>query len=179
MQLLLKNEKKIQYQRLSLIVGLIHCIVFFFLIFSQNSFFIRALAVSGIIVILLIWLLKRKQPNRTGTGDPVNYGYLFLAITWMLFGYIWLVPVLLLLGVLNWIAAKPPLVIVSEESIIYPSIPKKVILWNELNNLVLKDNILTIDFKNDKLLQAEIDQLGGGSEKDFNLFVAGFLVRTS
>jgi hypothetical protein len=30
------------------------------------------------------------------------------------------------------------------------------IRWNELNNVVLKDRMLTIDFKTDKLIQAEI-----------------------
>lgn len=179
MQVLLKNDKILQYRRLALIIGIIHCIVFIFLIFSQNSFFIRALSAAGILVIVLIWLLKRKQPIVSGIIDPVNYGYFFLAITWLLFGYIWLVPVLLLLGILNWIAAKPPLVIISAESIIYPSIPRKIISWNELNNVVLKDNILTIDFKNDKLLQAEVDRLAEVNEKDFNVFVAGLLSGTS
>ncbi|OYY22402.1 MAG: hypothetical protein B7Y69_06810, partial [Sphingobacteriia bacterium 35-40-8] len=51
------------------------------------------------------------------------------------------------------------------------SFPKKHILWEELNNVVIKDGLLTIDFKNNKLLQKEI-QSGSNAkdEQDFNEF---------
>ena len=35
--------------------------------------------------------------------------------------------------------------------------PGKKYQWDQFSNVVLKDNILTLDFKNNKLLQAEIE----------------------
>ena len=47
--------------------------------------------------------------------------------------------------------------------------PWKKYQWRQLNNVILKDNLLTIDFKNNRLLQAEItnDDI---NEKQFNNF---------
>ena len=45
--------------------------------------------------------------------------------------------------------------------------------WNEVSNLILKDNILTIDFKNNKLIQHTINENEnkGLDETAFNTFV--------
>ncbi|MGC5098563.1 hypothetical protein ACPXA0_26545, partial [Escherichia coli] len=44
-----------------------------------------------------------------------------------------------------------------KEEIVINSFPKKRYTWNELNNVVLKDGLLTIDFKNNKMLQRLVD----------------------
>ncbi len=45
------------------------------------------------------------------------------------------------------------------------------LLWNDLNNAILKDGILTIDFKNNKIIQQQIDELSASiNEKEFNDF---------
>ena len=45
---------------------------------------------------------------------------------------------------------------------------KRTIEWKELNNVILKDGILTIDLKNNKVFQNEI--MSPTSEMDFNEF---------
>jgi len=60
--------------------------------------------------------------------------------------------------------------LVDRESIVYPSFPKRIILWNELQNIVLKDGILTIDFRNNKLIQQDLDEEVTVNEKEFNEF---------
>jgi hypothetical protein len=47
---------------------------------------------------------------------------------------------------------------------------RRIIEWNNLNNTVLKDGVLTLDFKNDKLIQEEVE---GEivNEKDFTTFL--------
>ncbi len=53
----------------------------------------------------------------------------------------------------------------------YPSFPKKNIRWDELSNVILKDGLLTIDFKNNHLLQSEIETgLNVIDETAFNQF---------
>ena len=53
--------------------------------------------------------------------------------------------------------------------------PWKKHQWNELSNVILKDNLLTIDFKNNKLMQAEIinqdeAEFNALKKKSFNAF---------
>jgi hypothetical protein len=54
--------------------------------------------------------------------------------------------------------------------IIYPSFPTRIIQWNELNNVILKDGLLTIDFKNNKIIQQLIKHSNAINEKEFNEF---------
>ena len=35
--------------------------------------------------------------------------------------------------------------------------PFKYFSWEEVNNIILRDNMLTIDFKNNKIIQRETD----------------------
>lgn len=45
----------------------------------------------------------------------------------------------------------------SQKEIIINGFFKKGIKWEELNQVIIKDDILTIDFKNNKLIQSETD----------------------
>jgi hypothetical protein len=48
--------------------------------------------------------------------------------------------------------------------------------WDEFNNIVLKDNLLTLDFTNNKLLQLTIaDNSYTVDEYSFNIFCSGFI----
>ena len=43
--------------------------------------------------------------------------------------------------------------------------------WQQIDNVILKDNLLTIDFKSNKIIQAEIAETNeSGDEKNFNEF---------
>jgi hypothetical protein len=60
----------------------------------------------------------------------------------------------------------------SEDHIIFNGLWPKKINWTELSNVILKDGILTLDYKNNRLLQQETDDLDdddyGGEEDEFN-----------
>ena len=45
-------------------------------------------------------------------------------------------------------------------------------MWSDTNNVMLKDNVLTIDLKNNKLIQAVIEEGSAGEidEEEFNEF---------
>jgi hypothetical protein len=54
--------------------------------------------------------------------------------------------------------------------------PEKKYNWSEFSNIILKDGILTIDFRNNKLFQKETDDSENpdydGTEEEFNDFCA-------
>ncbi len=58
-----------------------------------------------------------------------------------------------------------------KEEIVINSFPPKHYQWQEINNIVLKDNMVTVDFKNNKILQKETESdVSSETEKEFNAF---------
>ena len=62
-------------------------------------------------------------------------------------------------------------IIISDVNIILPGLTgARVIEWIELTNVIKKYDILTIDFKNNKLLQVQVTDTDDINEDEFNLF---------
>ncbi|MGI8951134.1 MAG: hypothetical protein ACR2FN_06075 [Chitinophagaceae bacterium] len=60
---------------------------------------------------------------------------------------------------------------VDEEGIIFNSFQKKFHSWDEISNLIIRDGIITVDYKNNKLFQKEIEsKITPSLEKEFNEF---------
>ena len=78
---------------------------------------------------------------------------------------------LLLFIVLDVAAHKKLVVHVTDNTIVVPYVVQKEVTWNELNNVILKDGLLTIDFKNNRLFQHIILNSDEDiNEKEFNEF---------
>jgi hypothetical protein len=64
---------------------------------------------------------------------------------------------------------KQPVVKVDEDGVaLIKMIGSNNYDWESFTNIVLKDNLLTIDFKNNKLLQLTIEENTAANEKQFN-----------
>ena len=78
---------------------------------------------------------------------------------------------LLLFILLDFNAHKKLVVDITDKKIIIPSVMQRTVDWNEVNNVILKDGLLTIDFKNNKLFQQLILNSDEDiNEKEFNYF---------
>ena len=65
----------------------------------------------------------------------------------------------------------PPEAAFDAEEISFNSFPRKILLWKDVNNVVLKDGILTIDLKNNTLIQKPLnDEVDKHIEQEFNEF---------
>ncbi len=144
---------------------------FAFLSFSVKK---NVLYFTITIVCLITWwvyciylkLVKEETPY-------FRLGLLIAAIAW--FQHPVSLPFIGLLYILAALAekqAKFPFEIgFNEELILINSFPKKKFQWNELNNALIKDGILTVDLKNNVLIQREIeDEVSAEIEKEFNDF---------
>jgi len=79
-----------------------------------------------------------------------------------------------------FLAIKISRVYVSDQNISYHFFLKKTIRWNQLNNLILKDGLLSIDFKNNKLIQLTIDESKNViNEQEFNDFCRQQLITSN
>ena len=63
------------------------------------------------------------------------------------------------------------LIIVSISNVILPGLTRqRIVEWNELSNVIKRDDLLTLDFKNNKLMQVQILDADDVSEDEFNQF---------
>lgn len=169
-ELVLKNTKLQSYYLMSWIIALLNIIAqFAFALtfeYSVNSF----LPFIGVIVLLQSFIkAKVGKPDQVNKRKIVAIGMAWSGVVWIIWGIYWLVALNTVLLILYVFATRKFQVSVSEKVITYPSFPKRQIGWNELQNVIMKDGLLTIDFKSNKLLQAETEE-DSFNEKEFNEF---------
>jgi hypothetical protein len=72
------------------------------------------------------------------------------------------------------------LIIVSRSSVILPGLTgPRIIEWGQLTNVIKKDDMLTIDFKNNRLMQVEVINADDVPENGFNQFCEQQLAATN
>lgn len=170
-ELKLKNDKVRSYKRIVFLVAGISVIFFLFYSFYANQGYQRIVwAMIALLVMLMCFIELKTRKDDSSNGFSISITYLLLIACWM-FINIWMAFAHVVLLMADSIARRSLIVLLSTNNIVYPTFPKKNIDWSELENVVLKDGLLTIDFKNNHLLQSEIissDKNVG--ETAFNIF---------
>ena len=128
---------------------------------------IPLIAGIGFIFFLLLWNVFKWK-----AGKPVYFSkaMLIAAIVWTRMPYWqWLVFVFAILAFLEHQAKYTLEIGFSSNEIVFNSLFKKRFQWSDLSNVVLKDGLVTVDFKNNRLFQKEIDEgEQEASEEEFN-----------
>jgi len=123
----------------------------------------------AIAAIIGINLYRKKTKSVT-----VYYnGALFIAaIAWVTMPYLsWLFIPFALMGLSERQSKMPLEVGFSDDEIAINTLIRKRYQWKDLNNVVLKDDLLTLDFKTNRLLQREtFDEEGDAEEDEFNVY---------
>ena len=110
---------------------------------------------------------------------PINYSYLVFTLAglgWFYQGGIgFAIGVLLILaGVLRVRIKQTPTVTATAEGVAIQNIITKQYTWAELGNVIIKDGLLTVDCKNNRLFQKETSEdITEQDEAKFNEFCAG------
>ena len=166
--LVLKNEKERSYRRISILLLIIN-----FISIAYVSY-LKELTKWGPLIIALIavfsvfasFYFRNKHERIT-----LSASFFLFSLAWQTANY-WVPAALnLVFLILNGVVFQIPIVSINPDQITYPALPKKQIHWNELNNVILKDGLLSIDFKNDKLIQQLLDESQiTVDEKEFNEF---------
>ncbi len=125
--------------------------------------------IAAILISLVITLYKKK----TKGGAFFRLGLLLAAMGWFL-GH----ETNILMGILYTIAALiekqvkfPEEIGFTNEGITFNTFPKKTLKWDEVTNAMMKDGLITIDQKNNKLFQKEIEgEVSAEVESEFNAY---------
>jgi len=120
---------------------------------------------------LVALLLYYRQKKIGKKEKKIDFTFILLSVSWIFLQLFWVAAIVLLFGILHGIAIRRLVILADTNKIIYPSFPPRSIEWNELSNVILKDDLLTIDFKNNKIIQQLIDKTElPVNEKEFNDF---------
>jgi hypothetical protein len=150
------NERMKTYKIVTFIILTLNFVGFGY-VFVQTNGIASMIAVAGLVLNAVPWsyYLLNKKHIKSPIIDIAILGSAFL---WMFFGNFWMGLMLLFFGFVGFFANKKPVIKFSDAGIEYPSFPIKKYTWAEVVQVIWKDDILTIDLKDNKLLQFNMDK---------------------
>ncbi len=165
-KIVLKNDKTKSYQFIALLLVFLNLAIFIFLLFMKVHFYeaSAALLLTGLYVIYLKYKAKK-----THTRFFINeVTFFILAGSWVALQNYLAVFLCIILGVMYHLSLQKLAFVFNENHVKRMNFPEAEYSWSMLSNVILRDNILTIDFNNNKLIQAEIEN--DINEIEFNEF---------
>lgn len=172
-ELILKNERIKAYKTFILFFILLNIIFLVALAITTEDISTRSKVVLALLMTTISfaaeYFLQKKYKQYSARAAAL----LYLVLVYLLVHYWWLTLCVMVISFLYIVSLRRLAVYINDRVIIYPSFPRKIFGWSDLNNIILKDGLLTIDFKNNKLAQAEIIDAGNHSkvnEQEFNDF---------
>ena len=163
----LKNEKSRSIDTISILVILISAAAFSWVRISGLSESPIFLVAAILLVCGIIWqLYRRKKQKQVGFSKLM----VIAGITWFAMPYLaWIGLAVLLLSLLEKPAKTNLEIGFTTDRIVMNHIIKKKYSWQSFSNILLKDGILTLDFKNNRIFQkATVDEEGDAEESEFN-----------
>ena len=171
--ILLPNEKSKTIRYVTFFILLMNCIVFGFVYFNSPEARIKSVSLTGMLISIaslsffLVHFFTGKLPAfKTGIA------FIILSLFWIVIGNYLLASSIILFTIFGYYAGKKFIILFDADKITYPSFPVKYFYWKEVNNVVLKDRVLTIDLENNKLIQSVIEKSAANDidELQFNEF---------
>ena len=149
----IKNEKIKSYRIITLLIVILNSLFFIFLILQTNQS--RSALISlGFILLYTLYRFYISKKNRPSFFFD-EWIYFLLMILWVNDGIL-LAITNLVLFLLYTISIQKIIYVFDSSLIKQKNFPWKKYQWNEFSNVIIKDNLLTMDFKNNKLIQGEI-----------------------
>jgi hypothetical protein len=167
-EIVLKNEKEKTYFIISWILLIANFISILILTISIHFTKLGPLILSFLAFACIFIPMYFKEKNEKLT---YYWAFFFFSLAWFSSHNDWLGSLNLLFGLLDVTARRKLFVRVDKNCVEYPSFIFKRALWKDISNVILKDGMLTIDFKNNKIFQQLIDEkMQSVNEKEFNDF---------
>lgn len=113
-------------------------------------------------------LLEKRKAKRL----LFDIAIICIGLFWMIKGEYGIAMTLIIVALFGFYTNRKLVVFFSKDKISYPSFITKTYSWDEVSNVILKDDVLTIDLKNNKLLQSTISAESAAviNEDEFNAF---------
>ncbi|HVM88133.1 MAG TPA: hypothetical protein VMT76_08075 [Puia sp.] len=162
-----RSDRQIDFISIFLCVLSIAAFIFNQVISARFNFFFTLVSIiitAG--VLYNLFFLRDKSPR-------FKYLLFLAGISWIIMPYLqWVSVALFFLAFLEYQAKHPLEVGFSNDEILINTFIKRRFTWNDFHNIILKDGLLTLDFKNNMLFQKETmdDDEPDAEEDEFNSY---------
>ena len=166
--IVIRNDNKRVISLLGFLLSFISLVLFTREMVAAQTWNIAYLL--GIVFISGLIIYNFVVGKRSGKEIYYSKALLIAGLVWMKMPYgQWLIFVFIILAFLEYQARMPLEIGFSSNEIVFNTLFRKRFHWSDLNNVILKDGLLTIDFKSDKIFQKIIDDgESEASEEEFN-----------
>lgn len=171
-EIVLQNKKAKIYSTISWLIIALNLLVFIYLGIAKLTEQVKYPLFGALLLALIfIFYFIARRKKRKAENSQFVISFIIIVLTWIMMGFYWPAAINLVSFFFQDITRRKLEILVADDNITYPSFPKKIIQWNELSNIILKDGLLTIDFKNNKIIQQLIEKTElPVNEKEFNDF---------
>jgi len=155
------NTKKKQYETMGWWVVVLNAAALIYVAFSQQGNPQKFLLLNGLMLPIVLLLLNRVWTKKKSSGfrhSDLTPFYIFPCFCWIVSGFYMATGILLLLFLLYKISLRPLRVRFSHQGIDYPSFPRKNIEWSQVAQVIVKDELLTIDLRSNRLMQHPVEK---------------------
>lgn len=169
------NNKAGSYRLISLIIAFMNIGTFTFVLSSSPSALIMWIVLFGLSVIA-ITLIHYFFFSKDKTSLYINFAFILCGFIWLLLGLYFSGVGLVIFGIFGIYSSKPLRLVFKDDGIWYPSFPAKIIPWENIDQVMLKDKVLTIDLKNNSLLQFSVTNSDAlPPEEEFNEYCRRYI----
>jgi hypothetical protein len=129
------------------------------------------------IISILGWLFFCRSQQKRGITPYYRFALMIAAWGWFMNPHTILIAITFLIAAFLEKPVKvQPEYAFDDEGIVFNSFPERKYPWNEVQNVVLKFGMLTIDLRNNKIMQGEVnDEVSKQVETEFNEYCKGRL----
>ncbi len=164
----LKNSKIKSYRVIALLIVIVNLAFFIFFLIAGFHF---SESVAAVFLILLYCLYRFYVSKKFKIGFYLDdLSFFIVAGCWVATQNYLVAFVSTIMGILYHLSLKKLQFIFTNDFVKKMNYPLTEFPWSKFTNVMLRDNILTLDFKNNKLLQLEIEDGKKIDEKLFNEF---------
>ena len=145
--LIVKKEKPENINYISFLLCFISWIFFLYYTYARGSFSSVLFWANWLIPVVLLWISRVKR--KVNKAITYKHPLFVTGCLWLLVPGLRWIALLFILFILFDHQSRHPLEIgVSDEKIVINTFFRKRYEWNAFSNVVLKDGLLTLDFKN-------------------------------
>ena len=139
-----------------------------------KGLFPKPALIIAIMTSVVCWWIFCLYQKKQGGVPYYRLGLLFASWGWFLMPNALIISGIFLIGALFERQVKFPFEIAFDPAgIVINTFPKKQFPWAMIQNAIIKDDVITIDFKNNKLIQKDINEpVSATITSEFNTFCA-------
>lgn len=172
-QLELRQPNFKSYKLITLFMAFINAVSFIFYFLKADTNFLKIVSIAGILTsAVLLYIVFIKFTKWKKAFKLVAFLLTLMAICWAAAGNFYFFILFLCLALFSFISLQPQVLKFDDDGINYPTFPVKFYNWAEVNQVLIKDDVLSIDLKNNKFLQFLLPEttVAKITTADFNSF---------